>query len=261
MFRQILVGYLDTEEGHEALALGKVLAQATGAEIVVASSGKERDLAHLAQAYRSDLVVLGPTHRGPISKVVPGATVERLLGQAPCAVAVAPSGFGHRARRNASWQPLSGAGDDVGMRVVGVGYDASDSAEEALATAVDLAIPNGAALRVYAVARRRALPADEKAPSRDLDAESESLRTALHESVAELPPEARALPVFLRGDPAAELIKASKAGVDLLVLGSRWGGPLRRMLHQSVTRDVIQRATCPVLISPAGVTAPQAAKA
>lgn len=258
MFSRILVGYLDTEQGHEALELGRVLARATGAELVLASSGKDGDLAHLAHAYRSDLVVLGPTHRGALSRVVPGATVERLLGEAPCAIAVAPAGFEARVKEGSSWQPLDGDGEDVGMRVVGVGYDASDAAKEALATATQLAIHNGAALRVYTVAPKHVLPAEGNVPaSVDPQAQIERYRAALHESVSTLPAEARALPVFLRGDPAEELIKASRTGVDLLVLGSRSGGPLRRMLHQSVTSAVMSRIACPLLISPTGVTAPQ----
>lgn len=258
VFRKILVGYLDTEQGHEALALGQVLAQASGAELFIASAGKDDDLAHLAQTYRSDLIVLGPTHRGPLSRVVPGATVERLLGEAPCALAVAPTGFQARMSRDGSWQPLIGDGGDAGMRVVGVGYDASNAADEALRMAIGLAIPNGAALRVFTVAPRRVLPAGDRPPGQAaLDTETERLRAALHDAVAEAPAEARALPVFLRGDPAEELIKASRAGVDLLVLGSRCGGPLRRKLHQSVTSDVMQRVTCPLLISPASVPATQ----
>lgn len=51
---------------------------------------------------------------------------------------------------------------------------------------------------------------------------------------------------------ATKLIDASKIGVDLLALGSRSGGPVRRMLHHSVTSAVIQQPACPVLISPAG---------
>ena len=259
-FQRILVGYLDNEQGHEALELGQVLARATGAELVVASSGKDEDLAHLARGYRSDLIVLGPTRRGPLSRVVPGATVERLLGEAPCAIAVAPAGFAVRARGGSSWQPLDGEEEDVGMRVVGAGYDASEAAKEALKTAVHIAIANGAALRVYTVAPKHALPTAENGSGHAAPAsEIERLRAALHEAVSDLPAEARALPVFLRGDPAAELIKATGAGVDLLVLGSRSGGPLRRMLHQSVTSNVMLRASCPILISPTGVTAPSLA--
>jgi nucleotide-binding universal stress UspA family protein len=81
----------------------------------------------------------------------------------------------------------------------------------------------------------------------------------LHEAVAGLPAEARALPVFLRGDAADELVKAGEAGVDLMVLGSRGGGPLRRRLHHSVTSTVMKEAGCPVLICPTGVKAPTAA--
>ena len=143
------------------------------------------------------------------------------------------------------------------MRVVGVGYDGSGAAKEALAMAVQLALHNGAALRVYTVAPKHVLPADQAQVRAATESETERLRALLHEAVADLPAEVRAQPVFLRGEPAAELIKASKAGVDLLVLGSRGGGPLRRMLHQSVTSTVMQRVTCPVLISPAGVALPQ----
>jgi nucleotide-binding universal stress UspA family protein len=248
MFRRILVGYIDDEHGNEALTLGQVLARATGAELAKLAATEEGEgLAQLARNQDSDLIVLGPTHRGPISRVVPGATVEHLLGEAPCTVAVAPPGFGD-------------GDDDAEMRVIGVAYDASPAAKEALRSATQLALSNGAALRVYAVADALA-PAP--VPGSDshhtgLTSGSRALRDALHEAVAGLPSEARALPVFLRGDPGGELIKAAKVGVDLLVLGSRGGGPVRRMLHHSVTSRVIQAGTVPVLISPAGVTSPPA---
>lgn len=149
------------------------------------------------------------------------------------------------------------------MRVVGVGFDGTRASSEALKTAVELALPNGAALRVYAVARKYAhVPGgdgDSRGPG--VPTEAEVLRRMLHEAVAGLPSEARALPVFMRGFAAQKLVEASDAGVDLLVLGSRGGGPLRRKLHHSVTSTVMRDAKCPVLISPAGVRAPVAALA
>ena len=51
------------------------------------------------------------------------------------------------------------------------------------------------------------------------------------------------------GDPARELILASGA-VDLLVLGSRRWGPVRRLALGSTSERVIRRATCPVLVPP-----------
>ncbi|HWB68448.1 MAG TPA: universal stress protein [Solirubrobacterales bacterium] len=259
MFGKILIGYQDTEQGRDALELGRVLAQANGAEmlIVTAPGRNGEDLAQLAHAEEADLVVLGSTHRGSVGRIVPGATVGRLLADAPCAVAVAPPGFADRGGAASSWRPLSGDHDDIGMRVVGVGYDGSHAAGEALRIAADLAIPNGAALRVYSVARKYArLPgADEAGHTPGMPSEAEALRQALHEAVAKLPPEARALPVFMRGFAATELIKASMLGVDLLVLGSRTGGPVRRAFQHSVSNAILMEASCPVLISPSGVRA------
>lgn len=47
-------------------------------EAVTAGEG-DGGLAQLARARNADLIVPGSTHRGPVSRVVPGATVERLL--------------------------------------------------------------------------------------------------------------------------------------------------------------------------------------
>jgi len=263
MYRRILVGYLDSEQGRSALALGRIFARAEGAEMIVVTATDEDgdDLAALARSHEADLVVLGSSHRGPIGRVVPGATVERLLGEAPCAVAVAPPGFGEPAAGESAWRPLGGPGEDAGMRVVGVGYDGSDAAVEALRAAVKLAVPNGAALRVYTIARTfphvPGATGDARGPG--VPTEAEVLRGILHDAVKALPAETRALPVFLRGLAADELIDAAKLGVDLLVLGSRRGGPVRRKLHHSVTSTVMQRAACPVLISPTGVAAPRSA--
>ncbi|HEY7255729.1 MAG TPA: universal stress protein [Solirubrobacterales bacterium] len=264
MYERILIGYQETAEGRDALALGALLARACKAELiqVTAQSDDGETLAQLAQLNRADLIVIGASHRGPVGRVFPGATVERLLGEAPCAVAVAPPEFSRHEDGDTRWSPLSGNLDDIGMRVIGVGYDGTPASAVALRSAAELAVVNGAAMRVYTVARKYA-----HGPGSDADAalspgmptEAEVLRQMLHEAVGTVPSEARALPVFLRGFPAEELIKACDAGVDLLVLGSRGGGPVRRKLHHSVTSLVMQAAKCPVLISPRGVSAPKPA--
>ncbi len=265
MYQRVLVGYLDSEQGRGALALGRIFARADGAEMTVVTAPAEdgENLAQLALSHRADLVVVGSSHRGPLGRLVPGATVERLLGEAPCAVAVAPPGFGKPAPGADGWRPLSGRGEEIGMRVIGVGYDGSDAALEALRAAADLALANGAALRVYTIARRYAhvpgASGDERGPG--VPTEAEVLRGMLNDAVNDLAAATRALPVFLRGFAADELVDATKLGVDLLVLGSRRGGPLRRKLHHSVTSAVMQRTGCPVLISPTGVTAARPALA
>lgn len=265
MYRRILIGYLDTDQGRDALELGALLARASRAELILATAHTDdgESLARLARDQNADLVVLGSSHRGSVGRVFPGATVEHLLNGAPCAVAVAPPGFGKHDGGDSGWRPLSGDAEDVGMRVVGVGFDGTRASSEALKAAVELALPNGAALRVYTVARKFAhvpgASGDERGPG--VPTEAEVLRGMLHEAVADLPSEARALPVFMRGFAAQELVEAADTGVDLLVLGSRGGGPLRRKLHHSVTSTVMQEAKCPVLISPIGVKAPVASLA
>jgi nucleotide-binding universal stress UspA family protein len=261
VYRRVLVGYLDTEPGHDALELGRLLCQASDADLfVVTVSGKDDGgLAAVARSKDADLVVLGSTGRGAFGRLIPGTTLGRLLGKAPCAVAVAPPGFAQRAGAGGElgWRPLSGEIVDPGLRVIGVGYDGSRAAHEALEAGAELALANRAALRVYTVARNYAhvpgADADGRVPG--MPTEAERLQGELHEAVASLPAEARPLPVFLRGNPAAELIRAIELGVDLLVLGARPGGPLRRTLHGSVSDAVLAEAPCPVLISPAGVRA------
>jgi nucleotide-binding universal stress UspA family protein len=265
VYSRILVGYLDTERGHDALELGRVMAQASRAELLVSTVSDEGGtrLAELARLEGADLVVLGSTHRGPVGRIVPGATVGHLLAKTFCPVAIAPPGFGRPADGDLGWRPLSGDAEDVGMRVVGVGFDGSPAAHRALDLAAELAVATGAALRVYAVARKYAHPpgADASGHVPGIPTEAEVLREQLHEAIAHLPREARALPVFLRGIPAMELIGAVELGVDLLVLGSRPGGPIRRALHNSVSNAVLLEAGCPVLIAPSGVRAPSAALA
>jgi nucleotide-binding universal stress UspA family protein len=51
------------------------------------------------------------------------------------------------------------------------------------------------------------------------------------------------------GEPAGELILASEA-LELLVLGSRRWGPLRRLALASTSERVIRHAACPVLVPP-----------
>jgi nucleotide-binding universal stress UspA family protein len=55
----------------------------------------------------------------------------------------------------------------------------------------------------------------------------------------------------VHGLPAEELIKASE-GADMLVLGRRGTGGFGRLLMGSVSSQVAQHSSCPVLIVPGG---------
>jgi nucleotide-binding universal stress UspA family protein len=259
MAGKVLVGYLDTERGRDALALGRILASARDAELAVATVAEGQELASAAREQGADLVVLGSTHRGPIGRIVPGTTMERLLGESSCAVAVAPPGFAERADGESVWLPLDGGAEDVGMRVVGVGYDGSQGSRAALAFATDLALRNGAALRVYTVVREVAPVGPETAVGPNPTVEVEVRRAILHDTVAALPAEVRAQPVLVRGFAVTELVKAASLGVDLLVLGTHGRGHVGRLFHKSVAGEVALEAPCPVVICPVPVRAPAVA--
>jgi nucleotide-binding universal stress UspA family protein len=250
----VLVGYLDNERGRDALSLGRILARAEEAKLEVVTAGEGKTLAAAAREMAAELVVLGSTHRGPLGRIVPGTTMEHLLGEAQVAVAVAPPRFAERADRKgeADWQPLDGDGEDTGMRVIGVGFDGSPGARGALEHATELARRNGAALRVYTVVRKAVpiAPDAPMTPSPTAPTELEARRAELHEAVASLPPEVRAQPVLLRGFTVPELVKAASLGVDLLVLGTHVRGHVGRLLHKNVAGEVVLEAACPVVICP-----------
>jgi nucleotide-binding universal stress UspA family protein len=135
--------------------------------------------------------------------------------------------------------------------VIAVGFDGSPEATIALRQAATLGGLAGATLRVIAVGPRIVGPPPEPAAaSQPTGGDGADLQSRLHEAVAGLPAELRALPMFARGDPVAELLARADEGADMLVLGSRGYGPLRAVLLGSVSATVLERAPCPVLITP-----------
>jgi Universal stress protein UspA and related nucleotide-binding proteins len=290
MYRKILVGFKNTEEGRDALELGQALARASGATMLVASvssrhdggklaleAGEERLVAYLsAHLDDLDIAVEGRclTASSPAAglaelaraedcdPIVLGSTRRGPIGRilsgrtaerliGGSRCGVAIAPRGLGAKPESDWHPLSEEVDDAGMRVIGVGYDGSRESDAALVSATDLAVRSQAALRVFAVAPPALSVAAGPDRSRDVGGEAGlELREALTQAVAGLPAAARAEGDLLRGSPAIELIAAAEEGVDLLVLGSRPTGPLQRMVAGSVANTVMQWAPCPVLISP-----------
>jgi nucleotide-binding universal stress UspA family protein len=223
-------------------ALDRAAATVEGVETVtnaIADTSPPRALHAVAERTGAALVVVGSTRRGPIGRVVPGSTGERLLHGSPCPVAIVPRGHA-----------------DAGpIRTVAVGYDGSDEAETALAAACQVARRFGAFLRVIRVfdATRVAVPAlmtlpDEVTVHQNYETQQ---REGLDEAIAALPAEVRAESVFVAGAPGPELA-AQTDGVDLMVVGSRGYGPRAAVLLGGVTHTVIRKAHCPVIVLPRG---------
>jgi len=203
---------------------------------VASSSSAARALHECAEGEQADLVVVGPSHRGAVGRVLPGSVGDRMLQGAHCPVAIPPRGYG--------------AGDHMGLGLIGVGYLGTPESDLALDAAIELAARLGAELRIIGVldpARPGPKLASSVGVERDelaarLEAAADRVREAGGVAVAE---------ELVEGDAAAELAGRG-VELDLLVLGSRQYGPIRRTLLGGVSSRVVRDAPCPVVVVPRG---------
>lgn len=276
MYTRIIVGYDGSAHAEDALALGHLLAKTTGAELVVAgvfpelapvrasagdvevehadlveraarsvgaeaeavpSSSPARGLHELAEEIDADLLVVGSYGKATLGRVLAGSVAQRLLQGSPCAVAVAPAGY-----RNT----------EPGLRVLAVGYDGLPEAKEALAAAVEIAEAAGATLRIYAVVEPPSSWVTGYATSDYAASMREYLREQVDNALELVPEPLRPADELLKGEPATALREEAEKGVDLLCVGSRGYGPVRRVLLGSVSAELVQSAPCPVLVVPRG---------
>lgn len=193
----------------------------------VESTSAGRGLHELAEAGGDDLLVVGSSRRGPLGRVLLGDDTREALNGAPCAVAIAPSGY---------------ACSPAAIRQIGVAYDGSAESEHAVSVARTLAAERGASLSACEAV---ALPAytfiGGPVPIDDtLDALVEQARRR----IADLGGiEAHAV----YGNVVDELT-AYSASVDLLIVGSRAYGPIGRLVHGSTSRQLAHSARCPLLV-------------
>jgi nucleotide-binding universal stress UspA family protein len=216
---------------------------APGARTVIES---DRSAAHafarVVTREQVDVLVLGSSRAAPDGRVQIGRRTRQLLGTVPCALAVAPRGLCSRGK--------------LELRAIGVGYDGTPEAAEALWQAGALARAAGARLRVRAVVDDRlpcmgvmaadgpelqAIWDDVVRPDLEslrADAERASLATG-----AEFAVEARA------ASPIGELLALSHE-VDLLAIGSRhWGSPASVLLG-GTGEELMHRASRSVMVTP-----------
>lgn len=277
-----IVGFDGSPESTDALVLAKFLARADGAHLHVAfvqpgdDTDRERDRADalfskarvelgadefvpvvvrnldavqglhdLADRIGADLIAVGSTHRGEAGRVVLGSVGERLTEGAPCAVAVAPRGYAGR--------------DHDRLGLIGVGFDATSESHVAAEAAAGLAealdselwligvVPHvGAAGRISGTG-----PGYERVLEDELRAELEAER-GKHAG------EVETSVLLEHGDPA-DALALHGVELDLLVVGSRGYGPLRRAFLGGVSAKVMRTSPCPVLVVPRGGTGDPAA--
>ncbi len=216
---KIIISYDDTDNDRDALALGRLLAQAgasialayvrhtpeaerdleeeaardllrRGAEAigqpaaplhVVASASTGEGLWTLAEREGADVIVFGSEYRTAAGAVRPGTSAQRLLEGGPCAVAIAPARLRDR--------------PDAAIRRIGLLADISTGGA------------NGTA---------------------------QTLAAAL----------------------GAEVVRAGDGTIDLLVVASRPEAPAGRVNISAAAAYAVETATSPVLVVPHSVTVP-----
>ena len=181
----------------------------------------------------ADLLVVGSSHHTRFGRTLLGDVRRGVVRHAPCPVAVAPR-----------------AGDPGALGTVGVAFDGSPEADEALRLGDALAREPGRRLRIFVVAQ---LP--EIARAYVYPDDWARHREALHRRAGQLLDRAlsglgaHAGGVVIDGDAARDLVAASRE-VDLMVVGSRCWGPARRVVAGSTSDHLLHHAACPVLVAP-----------
>jgi nucleotide-binding universal stress UspA family protein len=272
---RLLVAYDGSEGGRDALELGRVLCTETGASALVvdvvyagplpmefallpeeeaAAAGPAFAIARetlagievetraygggspaailtsVAEQEQVDGIVIGSPHRSGLDRFLSGSVATGVLNGAHTDVYVAPAGYAD--------------GSHDGIDTIAVGYLGTPESKEALRRALRL---------VGARGRIEILTVVE--PPIPLSPRGENLTKPLDpgqvaaEGVGMVPAGTAVEARLLSGAAAPELEKACAEGIDLLVLGSRGYGPVRRTLLGSASGHALRHAPCPLLIT------------
>jgi nucleotide-binding universal stress UspA family protein len=208
------------------LAAGEVEAELVS--FVAPSPG--RGLHDLAEERGADLLVVGSCSRGALGRAMLGDDTRAALNGAPCAVAIATRGYAEH--------PLP-------LARVGVGYDGSPESEAALAAARAVAAQHRSKLLALEVVSVPTYSFTGLTPPALGDTIDALIADAKERLGALEDVEARAV----YGLPGEELA-AFGGDLDLLVVGSRNYGPLRRLVLGSTSDYLERHARSSLLVLP-----------
>jgi nucleotide-binding universal stress UspA family protein len=287
MYRKIIVGYDGSDQAKDALALGKDLAETTGAGLSVGGvslvhpllrggadpldreAGQEfaEQLEHAADSVdaAAQPVESSSPARGlhelaeeiEADLIVVGSSKHGPVGQTLLGnVGVA---LMHGSPCAVAIAPRGYADQsDRGISTIAVGYDGSPESQLALEGACELTRASGASLKLVSVAQP---PDIVIGKSGGANYGWEALKETVEEQVgAQLEEARKALPddinveaTVASGEPADALADVAKAPGSILLLGSRAYGPLRRVLLGSVSRKLAGSAPAPLIVHPRGM--------
>lgn len=285
MYRKILVGYDDSEQSSDALALGKQLADATGADLVVAGvfqwdpvwqavdsrfhdadaefASKIEDAARSVGAEPEAVPSSSPAHglhelaeEIGADLILVGSARHGRVGQIVAGSTAVSLVHGSPCAVGIAPHGYAAGGSGEIARVV-VGFDASPEADQALLAATDLAAATGATLKLVSVAVPPPIGTGKSGTAgwhALLEAIEQEVRERLVEARSGVPDGIDLEATLVTGDPVEALASAADAPGTVMVVGSRAYGPLRRVLLGSVATHLVRSAPCPVIVTPRGMT-------
>jgi nucleotide-binding universal stress UspA family protein len=281
--RKIIVGFDGSEESHDGLALARVLAAGTGAELIVAAAfghmlaGPGVDLGVLQQEYFEaafDKAARALGSSGFERRELRDASAPQGLAQLAESEAADLIAIGS-AHRSALGRVLFGS---VGERLlygapcpvaiaprgysgtarpdegpIGIAYDGSAESRRALQAGGGLATVLGSGLLLVTVVDdySSSLISPTVVPKDYLDAVDDHFRRIQNDALDEIGDRIRVSGTLVHG-PAAQTLIDRSSDLGMLVMGSRGYGPARRTLLGGVSALVMRNAACPVIVVPRG---------
>jgi nucleotide-binding universal stress UspA family protein len=289
MYSRIIVGYDGSAQADDALALGKLIAGATGASIIAVAVFQFDPMWGSYDVHFQDLdaelrekLERAASSAGAEAQTVttssPARGLHELAEQLDADLVVLGSAQHGKAGQilagSVAMSLLHGSPCSVAIAPHGyaaqaahsiaevtVGYDGSDEARIALAEAIELARASGAPLKVVAVAEPAPIVygkgAGAGAGRSELNkAIQEIMRERLDEALSSAPDDVRVEGTLVDGPPAESLVQITTEDGAVLVVGSRASGPLRRVLLGSVSTELVRTAPCPLIVHPRPAKAP-----
>ncbi len=218
----------EREASHKLLEQERAAADVKAELISIVSMSPGRGLHERAEEQSADLIVVGSCSHSALGRAMLGDDTRAALNGAPCAVAVAPLGY---------------ADGRAPITKVGVAYNESPESKAALAIARALAASTRAEVHALDVVSIPTAAYTGIMPP----AIGDSIDVMLQEATSRMSklPDVKGRAVY---GLAGEELAAFSDQVDLLVVGSRGYGPVKRLVLGS-TSDYLQRhARCPLLV-------------
>lgn len=276
---RLLVGFDGSDGGRDALELTRVLAEATGAEVLVVTvlpygplpipyeileeEEAERARPVLEEA-RQQLqgvavetrafgggspaaVINDLAEREEVETIVVGSPHRGPIGRV--LIGSVADGLLHGAPCEVVAAPRGYAGErHEPFSRIAVAYDDTPEAQAALARAEALALACRAQIVIYTVSAPPAVVPGATVYTPAIPPEAGEIVTKTVKRVDE---RLAATGRQLEGLPGLALAEAcEKDGIDLVVAGSRGYGPVLRVLLGSVSTQLLHKAPCPALVVP-----------